>query len=361
MKAIEWLDKRVGPEGMELHEFHQALQGIAAATKDFVAPADKMKFSYSEQRVHLNLLGLGVYPLRPLCERQVASKLGIPGQFYERARRHHDEMIPLMNKLLQDYGGDSMVRTLDGEARAFLSSSYRRIDNFQVAGQVVEALAQVGEFKVKSVALTDTRMFMKFTFPGVRAEVKKGDIVESGIMVQNSEVGTGAFSVVPFIYRLVCLNGLIINESKIRRRHVGRNLLGDQDDAFEVTNDDTWAAENQALVLKIRDLIIDTVDKQKFEATVLKLQEAQGQQIMGHPEKAIKMLGNQFRLNETTQGAVLRQLIEGADLSRYGVVNAFTQAAQGVDQYHQAVELEESAGLILNLQPDEWSHVATAE
>ena len=42
-------------------------------------------------------------------------------------------------------------------------------------------------------------------------EVKQGDTVQAGIIISNSEVGLGSLSLRTFLYRLVCLNGMILN------------------------------------------------------------------------------------------------------------------------------------------------------
>ena len=53
-------------------------------------------------------------------------------------------------------------------------------------------------------------------------EVRKGDIVQAGVMISNSEVGLGAVSIQPLVYRLVCTNGMVVNDMGERRHHVGR-------------------------------------------------------------------------------------------------------------------------------------------
>ena len=56
-----------------------------------------------------------------------------------------------------------------------------------------------------------------------------GDIVQAGVMISNSEVGLGAVSIQPLVYRLVCTNGMIVNDMGERRHHVGRQAKAVED------------------------------------------------------------------------------------------------------------------------------------
>ena len=48
-------------------------------------------------------------------------------------------------------------------------------------------------------------------------------------MISNSEVGLGAVSIQPLVYRLVCTNGMIVNDMGERRHHVGRQAKAVED------------------------------------------------------------------------------------------------------------------------------------
>ena len=45
-------------------------------------------------------------------------------------------------------------------------------------------------------------MYIKASLPSLQREVNKGDVVESGVIISNSEVGYGAVNVSPFIKKL---------------------------------------------------------------------------------------------------------------------------------------------------------------
>src|SRR5207244_7939357 len=114
---------------------------------------------------------------------------------------------------LQQSGGDKrLIRTLDGNVRAVLSDRYRRLDNFDLAENVLPILQRLPDARFESVELTETRMYLKVVTPSVRYEIAPGDVVQAGVVIANSEVGQGTLSVQPLVFRLVCKNGLIASD-----------------------------------------------------------------------------------------------------------------------------------------------------
>lgn len=168
---------------------------------------------------------------------QIAERLGIPKTFYDRLRLGY---VPkkgkaklaqpgvfdgLLNGLFQGAPEKRMVRTLDGRARAMLSDRYRPLDNFDLANAVLPIIAEWSareDARVESCHVTDARLYLKVVLPRIQREVKLGDVVQSGFVIQNSEVGLGSLSVLPMIYRLSCLNGMIREQEGMKKYHVGR-------------------------------------------------------------------------------------------------------------------------------------------
>ena len=73
--------------------------------------------------------------IQTTAHRQLSAYLDIPIKYYEKMRRNDPELLAHnVNRWLQRVDpAQRMLRTLDGHARAFLSSRYRRIDNYDVA------------------------------------------------------------------------------------------------------------------------------------------------------------------------------------------------------------------------------------
>lgn len=129
--------------------------------------------------------------------------------YYDKMLEEYPELLAQnVNAWFQREPAVRMVRTIDGTARAFLSNRYRRIDNLDIAGIVLPVLQEMEGMHFESCQLTDSRMYIKVVNTRLEAEVVPGDIVQSGIIISNSEVGLGSVSIQPLVYRLVCSNGM---------------------------------------------------------------------------------------------------------------------------------------------------------
>ena len=83
-----------------------------------------------------------------------------------------------------------MVRSMDygsGQvARALLSERYRRIDNMEIATSVLPLFAGNDQYEVMSCEVTENRLYLKVVNHRLEMEVRKGDIVQAGVMISNS-------------------------------------------------------------------------------------------------------------------------------------------------------------------------------
>jgi hypothetical protein len=186
-----------------------------------------------------------------------------------------------------------------------------------------------------------------------------GDIVQAGVVVSNSEVGHGTLSVQPLIYRLRCLNGLIVPDFSLHKTHVGRSI-GNVADTITVFKDDTLQADDKAFFLKVRDVVEAAVSEATFLQAAQKLQKTLHIPLTGDPVKTVEVLANRYALNEQERAGVLRHLIADADLTGYGLVNAVTHYSQEVDDYDRATEFEALGGRLIELPQNEWKSLAEA-
>lgn len=354
-------------QGKTLMELAEEVQRQSETKKDLVADTGLMRLDTDGET--LKLEDQGEYRLTDLAHRQIGTRLKIPAKYYDRIRTSYPDLLAEnVNTLFQAEPEKRMVRTLDGRARAFLSNRYHRIDNDIVLAKAVETLQSSGlALQVASAEVTERRLYLKVTFPQIETEISTsrqvGDVVRSGIMVSNSEVGLGSYSVAPFIERLVCLNGMVVNDLGNRRAHVGRATGGDDDAVYELYQDDTLQADDQALLLKMRDIINGAMSQDKFRQIVARMEAAAGDRIEGNPVKTVEILSNRIGLTETEASKVLTNLIQGADLSRWGLLNAVTAMSQDtsvVATYDRATELEAEGGRILQLDPKAWTELAQA-
>lgn len=363
--------------GKTLTELAQEIERQAAAKVDYIADTRKLEMVVGPQlsdpaatmndrpRVELNMHNGKTTTMRigELAHRQIGERVGIPAKYYDRMLVDAPDLLAAnVNRWFQQDPEKRMVRTLDGSARAFLSNKYQRIDNVHLAEVVLPVLLDTPDVQIMSAEITERKLYIKAVTHAVRGEVRSrrvGDFVEAGVMISNSEVGLGAVSILPFFHFLVCTNGMVRNKDGMRSSHVGTKLDGDENLA-EILADDTRKVMDRAVLLKVRDVVRAAMDQAAFSRAIEQMQATTEQRIVGNPAVAIEVLANDFALGEGEKTSVLRHLIEGADLSRYGLMNAITRTAEDVTSYDRATEIETLGGRLLDLPAANWNRIAEA-
>lgn len=295
------------------------------------------------------------------CHGQIGARLNIPKRYYDKMRQEAPDLLAHnVNAWFQRRPERRMVRTLDGRARAFLSDRYRPLDNFDLATAVLPRLSK-SECEIKSAQLTESRLYIQAVTQKIEGEIKKGDVVQAGIVVSNSEIGAGSVRVEPMLYRLVCTNGMICPDMGMKKYHVGRANRGiDLDGAHEFFKDSTRKLDDRAFWAKICDVVEATLSMDGFDTLIEKMRAAAEKSIEGDPVKAVEVLANKLTFTENEQGSVLRHLIAGGDLSQWGLANAVTRTASDLDDYDRAVEFERIGGNVIELPRTEWESIAKA-
>jgi hypothetical protein len=160
-------------------------------------------------------------------------------------------------------------------------------------------------------------------------------------------------SVHPLAFRLVCRNGLIASDRMLRKTHVGRALDSEPPSGI-VFKDDTLQADDRAFFLRVRDVVEVAVSESTLRLVGEKLRRAKEIPLEGDPVRAVEVLGQRHGLNEAERAGVLRSLIEGGELSGYGLVNAVTHFSQQVADYDRASELEALGGRLVECPASDW-------
>lgn len=351
--------------GRSLIDLATELERQLAAKEDMIVPTPLMLHSTDATgnatiQIQMANNELKSYPTTENFRRQMADKLGIPWNYFERCRTEEPSLLDRnVDTWLHDEPEQRMIRVLDGQARAFLSDRYRRLDNHDLLQHVFPILKRLPGARFESVEITDRRMYLKVVTPSVNFEIQPGDVVHAGVVISNSEVGQGALSVQPLVYRLVCKNGLIASDRAMRKSHVGR-LSESATDEVTIFKDDTLAADDAAFFLKVRDVVEAAVSQATFATVAEKMRRTLGIKLKGDPVKTVELLGVRHLLNQTERAGVLRHLIQGADLSGYGLVNAVTGFAQEVESYDRATELEALGGKLVEQSANDWKIWAEA-
>jgi hypothetical protein len=258
------------------------------------------------------------------------------------------------------------VRTLHGQARGFLSDRYRQMDNLEILARMLPVIQQLPavNWDQSSLQITDQRMYLQLVDTSKPRVIKSGthnrmdDVLQRGVVITNSEVGLGSFSVQPLVFRQVCSNGLVITEYAQRKFHVGgRNGSSDPGIVWQT---DTQKARNEVTILEMRDLMVTSMSDEFLDKIAARAQDAAAQHIKGaQVEPVIKNVTERFRLTNDERGAMSGHFYEGGDLSLWGLVNSITRAAQDVESYDRSVELQAIGGNLLALPKHEVNALLT--
>jgi hypothetical protein len=304
----------------------------------------------------LHIQDQGSFPIQPVAHRQIAERTGIPAKYYDRMAANAPYLLASnVNHWFAANPEQRMVRTMGGRVRAFLSNRYQRIENEEIAQTVLPILAEIPGVQVISSEITESRMYIQAITPR-RMAVKVGDEVQAGVIISNSEIGLGSVSVSPLVYRLVCKNGMVSSDGRLRAYHVGR-LIADNDALWA---DDTRKADDRAVLLKVRDTVTAAVDAVKFRERVERMSGLTTMSVGGNPAKAVEVLAQKVGASGDETAGILRALIEGADLSAWGMLNAVTAQAHTAANYDRSVELETAGGALLDLAPNQWREILEA-
>lgn len=367
--------------GLTLTQLAQEIERQAATKKDYVVGTDNIEMAVPNQfpgqpepTPGLVLAGRENIGINDLAHGQIATHADIPAKYYERMRREAPALLATnVNQWFRQQPAKRLVRTLDGNARAFLSDRYRPLENVELAEAVLPALLDL-DVEIMSAQVTETRLYIKAVHRAIRKDMPVaaknagwGDgshhifrTQSPGIVISNSEVGCGALSVETSVFDHVCTNLAVFSQHSMRKYHTGAKHGLLTDDVMHLLSDETRRLTDQAVWAQVGDIVRGAFDEAKFAARVDEIAGLAECKIEGDPLKAVEFTARRFGINQTEQTSVLRHLIEGGDLSAYGVYNAVTRTAQDMESYDRATEFEKIGGRLIDLAKDDWREIAKA-
>jgi hypothetical protein len=312
------------------------------------------------------------FAIREVAHGQIAGHTDIPVRYYDRMLKEAPELWGRnVKEWFHKYPAKRMLRVLDNGTRAFLSDSYRSLENWDFAMATLPVIDELDLF-IMSAQITEKRLYLKVVDKRMLRDVPYGHKLGDGshkffhtlspaAILSNSEVGYGSLSIESGIYTSQCTNLASIQGAGWKKRHLGaRNLLGDDEQVRHLLTDETKRASDKALWLQVRDVLKGAFEEAKFQAHIDKLQGLTEQRIEGDVPKVVELAARKFGFNDDERKGVLAHLIEGGDLSRYGLFNAVTRMAEDVPSYDRASELERLGGDIVELPAAEWKELAKA-
>lgn len=380
----------------ELADLAKALKDHQSRAVDVVAPASRIRMSSGHvvvQGVEPALTDEGVTDVNGLYRptrvglEGIATRLDIPAKYLRRCQSEHPGLLDANVNGWMEHESNAdrkfMLRMLrsdepgadatDGVVRAFLSDSYRTIDNFDVLLASLHGMKRAGiEDPLIQADLTERRMVVKVTCPQIAVHAPEllkdyrnpfGDgeralgawtpdmvaraagtegmgyapgtepILFAGFQISNSETGGGAFRITPRLEVRVCRNGLTIVAESTKEIHLGAKL----DAGIIEWSEDTRQANIQLVMAQTADAVRKFLSPDYVSAKVDSMEKAAG--IPVKPSNAAEVIAQVsktcgFTLAE--QDAILNMFMEGGQFSAGGIMQAVTATAQtlsGDDAY----------------------------
>ena len=358
--------------GRSLQDLAREIERQANAKRDYIAPTAKMEliaatppqFALGDQGGPREVCGLN-----EVANAQLAEYTGVPKVYYDRMRAEAPGLLAKnVNHWLANANEKRLVRTLDGNVRGFMSDRYRPLDNVDLAEAVFPVIGDMGLYVV-SCEITERRLYIKAFDRRIEREIAvKGtdpahtflkDVVYPSIVISNSEVGYGALSVAAGLYTGGCTNWAAFADSKMRKYHIGGKAI-DSENVYALLSDETKRLTDAAIWSQTRDVVKSAFNIALFEERVGRIQETTTQKIEGDVVKVVSRASERLGLSKAESNSVLQHLIEGGDLSRYGLFNAVTRSAQDVESYDRATELEAIGGRVIELPRHDWERMLKA-
>jgi len=360
--------------GKTLTQLAQEIERRANNKSDLVASTQNMgMIGGINTPVVLTVGADKTFNINDIAHSQIGQYLEIPKTYYDKMRDQSPSLLASnVNQWFQKYPAPRMVRTLDGNARAFLSDKFSPdMENEDLAEAVLPVLLDM-DLAIMSCEVTDRRLYIKAVDKKVeRALAKTGAKFGDGghtivrvnspaITISNSEVGMGALSIQGGVYDQFCSNLASFGERSMRRAHVGQKQSIAEGELYAMLSDKSRRLNNAALWSTVRDVVRAVFDKAKFDSLCDKIEGTHADKITGDVVKVIELSSRKLGLLETEGKSVLKHLIEGGDLSRFGLYNAVTRMSQDVESYDRATELERIGAQVIELAKPDWKVLAEA-
>lgn len=337
---------------------------------DYIADSAAVTMEPDAQQIGIE--GVGAFGITDNAKRQLAEKLGIPFQFFNRLQEKHPDLLAEnVNTLLHREPQRSMVRTLDGNVRALLSDRFRPLDNYDLADAVLPVIAESGAV-VQSCEITEQKMYIKLLMPWLDRELPVPEGLKMGVghhffvrkivgavTIANSETGHGAIAISPGIFERQCTNLAVFRDEGFAKMHVGKKASND-DPVAKYLSDDTRRLDDAAVWARVRDVLKATMDGRVMAEIVKKLQAAREDIIDVDPAGVVEVFSKKNGINEEEKGGLLRHLTNSGEMTRYGLQWAVTRLAGEVESYDRASELERLGGQVIELPRNDWQQLLKA-
>ena len=279
-----------------------------------------------------------------------------------------DLLLRNIHERLDLIDGKKMIRTIENskrpyfEARALLSTRYKRMDNdvlFPLIDNILKQLSSIaGRFstahEVKFLGGRNDGSTTHARFVSRQPIYQNGDRkMYFGFQVRNSETRNSAIYIEFFICDDFCENGCVFGKKELDMeplymKHSGREIKGTGlcparrlsfEDSRKIQNY-IFKMFNHNTVDKMHDLLKTSFDRE----------------FVSGEDLIIERLGKRHKLSEAEIEIVKEEFI-GGERHAYGIQAAFTAAAQKVETFERRADLDRIGGEILEQNDQQWENL----
>lgn len=312
--------------------------------RDFVSPASAIEWTPDGSLIVKATDEQIFYKPTDLFKTQIAEKLSIPMPYFRKMEANvpallssningwleHKNRDKYLVRGLDQYNGDETI------ARAFLSSNYNIIDDYEVLFSALEAIKNSGvSVEITKAEISDNKMALHVVCPEVenkadaflREYLKENDAVGNGIIsgfvITNSETGKGAFEVRPRAVIVKCNNGLVVKDDRFRRIHLGGKM-----DAGQILWSEKTQKKNQDLVISQVSDAVKTFLSPQYLGTMVERLERLHNIELNHPIDAVQNVCKKLTIDEDHKANILDYFLRDGSHNVAGIFHAVTRESQ---------------------------------
>lgn len=331
-----------------LKDISRKLEIQNAKKKDFVSPASlltyedgKMVIKGKDKKVIM------AADVTEFCHEQISEKLDIPIKYYKRMMKDRPLLLAEnINTWLRDNGNKYLLRCLKEEdtdkaiTRAFLSSRYNCIDNYDLLFAALDAIKRMRvKVEIVKAEVTDRRFYLQVVCPEVEIQAEAflkgymkenpdavGNGIISGFTISNSEIGCGRFSIAPRAVIGRCANGLVVKEDSFNQVHLGENLQSGE----IIWSERTKQKNYELIISQVQDAVSTFLNKNYLGSMVEKIAKTRDIKLE-HPMDAVQNICKELKISDNHRKNILDYFLKDGVHDASGILHAVTREAQNMD------------------------------
>lgn len=280
---------------------------------------------------------------------QLFGRVGIPAQYGRKVMNAEPSMIAdhvnywieadKLPNMESHRDREWLIRAKGTMGRAILTDKYTQLDNNFAFGALGSVLNEDDSVKLQGFMLDDRYLNARMTFPSMKVNlgtIQKPDWVFVGIHFRNSEVGCSSVAIDACLWRQVCTNGMIV-----------RVKSKEGDDRFSSFLQQRHSRISQN---ELQNRVSDAISKAVNAGDGAIESFAKSREVkVKSPLDLIKELAKKEKYSQAFTDSVQNSFMSEPEETAYGVINAFTHAAQKLP-IEQRLDVESFAGKFMQEQ-----------